>query len=91
MVFATICNEMKMKSRARLLQMSNRSAVLAAYRRALKIARQWPSLVGDYGTPLGENTVAAQDYIKRHSEKSTRNSNILETYCHYYYEKVLSS
>jgi hypothetical protein len=70
-VFATIRNEMKMKmkSRARLLQMSNRSAVLAAYRRAMKIARQWPSLVGDYGTPLGENTVAAQDYIKRYSEK----------------------
>ena len=43
---------------------AQRGAVLAAYRRALKLARDWPRMVGDFDTPPNETTVVAQVYIR---------------------------
>jgi hypothetical protein len=50
-------------SRARVMSAAHSVAVLAAYRRALKIARDWPRLVGDL-EKTAETTVAAQEYIR---------------------------
>jgi len=48
---------------------AQRAAVLAAYRRALKISRDWPRLVGDFDQPPGQDTVAAQEYIRHEARQ----------------------
>ena len=48
---------------------AQRGAVLAAYRRALKISRDWPRLVGDFDLPPGQVTVAAQEYIRHEARQ----------------------
>ena len=55
--------------RARLMASAQRSAIIAAYRRALKIARDWPRTVGDFDQPPSENTVAAQNYIRNEARQ----------------------
>ena len=52
---------------------AHRVAVLAAYRRALKIARDWPRLVSDLDKS-DENTVEAQHYIRKEARQLIANS-----------------
>lgn len=60
-------------SRARVMSAAHRVAVLAAYRRALKIARDWPRLVGDL-EKTAETTVAAQEYIRSEARQLIEHS-----------------
>ena len=60
--------------RARLMAAAHRGAVVSAYRRALKIARDWPRIVGDFDQPPGETTVAAQLYIRNEARQLMQQS-----------------
>jgi len=43
---------------------AHRVAVLQTYRRALKMARDWPRIMGDFDTPKDDKTADAQTYIR---------------------------
>jgi len=66
-------NQVARSRRARVMSAAHRVAVLATYRRALKIARDWPRLVSD-PDKSDENTVAAQQYIRSEARQLIENS-----------------